>query len=315
MRAIGFGLLVAISASAAQAATFHNISVRAECGSNLDVTSEALSTSALGAGASVGPPANSGANCSAGASAEVRSGTVRVGAFVTNPGDDDSPVAIRGAASAYGQLFYSFRFIPSKLDPDPLTVSINMNATGSAGASSNMLISDNGAFLNSGQIVSAGLRAFGTLSSGRESVSFEERIGVRVNPGQSDSDALGGNFTTAAISVVPGALVSFTFGLDGGTSGFLFGAEAKGEASAMRSLSFATDRPVFNIPDGYAIEFDEPTLVNNRYFGPDGPPSDPVDPVDPIDPLTPVPLPAAGWALLTALMGLVALKRRRSGLV
>lgn len=295
-----------LAAGNASAATLHSISTRASCGTNTDSTTEVLQTTALTAGASVGPPANSEANCSAGANAFVGAGTIRTSASVINPGSDDSPVLIRGSAGASGSLRYSFRFIATKLDPDPLTVSVNMNATGTAFASSNKLISDSGAFLNSGQTISSLIRAFGTLSSGGQSTSFEETASVRANPGQTLSESLPGSFTTGTISVQPGALVSFSFGLDTGTGGQLFGASATGRVSANRSLSFATDRPVFNVPEGYLIEIDEPRIVNNRYFNPEM-----TLPGDGIDPAPVIPLPAAGWALLSGMLALLTLKRRQ----
>lgn len=302
MRITSMTLAFVLVAGSASATTLHNISARASCGVNTDSTTQVLQTTAVSAGASAGPPANSEANCSAGANAFVGDGTIRTSASVINPGSDDSPVLIRGSAGASGWLSYSFRFIATKADPDPLTVSINMNATGTAFASSNKLISDTGAFLNSGQTISSLIRAFGSLSSGGQSTSFEETASARANPGQTLSESLPGNFTTGTISVLPGALVTFSFGLDTGTGGQLFGAAAAGRVTADRSLSFATDRPVFNIPDGYLIEIDEPRIVDNRYFSPEmSLPSDP----------SPVPLPAAGWALLSGMFALLSFKRRR----
>ena len=316
MRIFTLGLCLGLTAGAAQAATLHNISVRAQCGAIPAVDNAVLQTTPQTKAISAGSPLST-ENCAASANAFVGDGTIRTLARIANSGADDSLKIVRGAAGASGWLSYSFRVNATGFNPNPnpLTLSVNMNATGTAFASSNKLISDTGAFLNSGQIVSSVVRAFGTLSSGGESTSFEETASARANPGEVDSNGLSGAFTTGTISVRPGALVSFSFGLDTSTFGQLFGAKAVGEVRADRSLSFAMGGPVFNVPDGYLIEFEgDSPLVNNRYFGPDGPPDDPVDPVDPvdpIDPLTPVPLPAAGWALLTALMGLVALKRRR----
>lgn len=301
LRTLTLSAALALTAGLASATTLHTISARATCGTNTDITSIITQPNPLSAGASAGPPASSLANCSAGASAFVGLGTIRTSATITNPGRDDGLNSIRGSAGASGSLRYSFRFIPTTPDPVPLSVSVNMNAVGTAFASSEMLISPSGAFLNSGQIVSSVIRAFGTLSSGGQSTSFNETASVRANPGQSKSDSLPRNFTTGTILVRPGALVSFFFGLDTSTVGTLFGAPATGRVQANRSLSFATDRPVFNIPDGYRIETEETRIVNNRYFDPETPlPDAPA----------PVPLPAAGWALLCGIFALFSLKRR-----
>ena len=303
-------LLIALclATGAVNAATVHNISTRASCGTATNSTTQVLQTNSLSAGSSVGPPANSEANCSAGANAFVGAGTIRTRASIANPGDDDSLELIRGSAGASGSLRYTFRILPivSKLDPDPLTVSINMNATGTAFASSNKLISGSGAFLNSGQIVSSLIRAFGTLSSGGESASFEETASVRASPGQTFSESLPGNFTTETITVLPGSIVSFSFGLDTGTAGQLFVAPARGRGTADRSLSFATDRNVFNIPDGYRVEIVEARIVGNRYYNPEM-----TLPGDEIDPPVVVPLPAAGWVLVSGVLALLTLKGRR----
>lgn len=294
------------AAGAASAASVNNMVVRAACGGNLLVDTR-ISSPEIGAlGVTAGPPANSEANCSAGANAFAGAGVARVSASIVNPGDDDSLALIRGEASAFAQLSYDLRVLAPITNPDPFEFSVNMNATGSIGAFSRELFSDTGAFLNSGQTISAGLTASGSLRTQNESASFEERIGVRVNPGEDDQAFLGGAFTTPSIMVRPGEVVAVTFGLSGGTSGQLYGQAASGTVIADRSLSFATDRNVFNLPDGYSVQIDEPRLIGNRYFTPEM-----ALPGDDIDPPAVVPLPAASWALLSGILALLALKRRR----
>ena len=301
-------LALVLAAGAANAASVNNMVVRAACGSNLFVDTR-ISSPEIGAlGVTAGPPANSEANCSAGANAFAGAGVARVTASIVNPGDDDSPVLIRGEASAFAQLSYDLRILAPITNPDPFDFSINMNATGSIGAFSRALFSDTGAFLNSGQIISAGLTASGSLRTQNDRASFEETISVRVNPDENDNASLSGAFTTPSILVRPGEIVTVTFGLSGGTSGQLFGQAASGNVMADRSLSFATDRNVFNLPDGYSVQIDEPRLIGNRYFTPEM-----ELPGDDIDPPAAIPLPAASWALLSGMLALLTLKRRRKG--
>lgn len=306
MRAIILSLPLLIAAGAGNAATYNSAVVRATCGAVPNVETQLLSSESVALGVSAGPPANSEANCSAGANAFAGSGVARVNASIENPGSDDSLALIRGDASAYAEVSYDLIVAAPITETDPFEFSINMDASGSISAFSRRLISDTGAFLNSGQIISAGLVLSGSLRSNRsQNETFEETISLRANPGESESASLSGDFTTPSIMVSPGDLITYTFRLSGGTSGQLYGQSASGDIAADRSLSFATSGPVFNMPDGYTVDIDEARIIDNRYYTPEmALPGETIAP-------SPVPLPAAGWALLSGMLALLALKRRQ----
>ncbi|MEL7129108.1 MAG: hypothetical protein AAFU66_04685 [Pseudomonadota bacterium] len=300
MRALALAFILAWTSIPTHAASLNTSVVRAGCGGNLNVDTRVLHPEIVGLGVSAGPPATSEVNCSAGASAFAGAGVARVQASIDNPGRDDSTALIRGEASAFAQLTYDFIVKALITDPDPFEFSINMSASGSIGAVSNELFSDTGKLLNAGQVISSGLRITGSLRTRSDSDNFEERIAVRVSPGEEDTGVLSGDFTTPSILVTPGDRITFTFGLEGGTSGQLIGQSASGRVSAERSLSFSTRGPVFNVPDGYAVLIDEPRLIGNRYYAPETP-----------LPPAPVPLPASGWVLLSGLITVLVAGRRR----
>ncbi len=283
-------------ASASSAATLHNASVTASCGlGSPDSQSTTLSTTGLSLAASRGT-GPSGA-CAISAIASVNSGTVRVQSLVVNPGSDNVLQQNLGSANASAWVTYQFTLRSGFVGVAPVPVSINLHASGSVTADSKALFSDQGAFLNPGQRTSASLRAFGAISDSALSYTFEERISVAVNAGEdSEFEALSGAITTPKVLLRPGETGSVTFGLASSAGGFLAGLKAVGYANGGNSVSFALEGDVFNVPEGYFIDIDEPWIVDNRYSLADSP--------------TPVPLPASAWLLVGALAGLGTVCRK-----
>lgn len=281
-------------ASSGFAATIHNASATADCGEGgIDSSSETLSPVGLSFGAS-----DSGDACGATAFASVNAGTVRVFSEVANPLLDNPGSVNQASARAGASVTYNFTLRSSFLGVAPVPVSINLHATGSVSAQAKALFSDHGAFLNPGQSTSASLRAFGAIADSANSQTFEEQIAVSVNAGEdSDSASLMGMITTPKVLLRPGETGTITFGMASSAGGFLNGTTAKGVADGSNSVSFALVGDVFNLPEGYSIDIDEPRIVNNRYSLTDSP--------------APVPLPASIWALLVGIASLRAFKRVR----
>ena len=83
--------------------------------------------------------------------------------------------------------------------------------------------------------------------------------------------------TTPSFSVTPGIPFTFQLGIDAGTSvqyvaattalqpSFVFG---DASADFSHTLSFPTDRPVFNLPPGFTVNSAEGDIVNNRFVVP-----------------------------------------------
>ncbi|WP_299960863.1 VPLPA-CTERM sorting domain-containing protein [uncultured Roseobacter sp.] len=287
----GFAVVLA---STGGAATFHNASVVANCGEGgISSRSETLSRSGLSFGVGDSAPV-----CAATAVASANSGTVRVLSEVANPALDNVLDVNQASARASASVRYSFTLRSDFIGVAPVPVSINLHATGMVTAENRPLFSDQGAFLNAGQRASASLRAFGAIADSSISQTFEEVISVSVNAGEeTDSKSLEGSITTPKVLLRPGETGSITFGLASSAGGFFTGTTAKGVADASNSLSFALQGDVFNLPDGYFIDIDEPRIVNNRYTALT---------------LAPVPLPASAWLLAGALAGLRLVKRRFS---
>ncbi|THH37443.1 hypothetical protein E4Z66_11105 [Aliishimia ponticola] len=282
-------------ASAGAAATLHNVSVVASCGVEPpDSETVTLSTTgiSLNANAGTGP---AGA-CGASAIASANAGTVRAQALVANPGFDNVQQQNNGRATASASVTYQFTLRSDFIGVAPVPISINLHATGSVSATSTALFNDQGSLLNGGQRTSASLRAFGAISDGALSYTFEERISVSANVGDSEFDSLSGSITTPKVLLRPGETGSISFGLASSASGLLAGLEAVGFANGGNSVSFALEGDVFNLPDGYFIDIDEPRIANNRYSRADTP--------------SPVPLPASAWFLAIGLVGLRTLRKR-----
>jgi hypothetical protein len=235
--------------------------------------------------------------CGAMSSTQSGGGTTRISASIQNVGGAGDLNLTAGKAQASAWISYSFFLATTSQASGPVPFSVNLHAQGSASAKSEKFITDQGQFLNSGQVISSSLRAFGSLSGNGQAKTFEERASVRAHPGEEFFEALSGNFTTPTIMVEAGDLISISFGLDGSTGGQLFGAAASGNVSAINSLSFATEGDVFNLADGYSVVIDEARIVNNRYTPPPAL-------------ISTVPLPAAVWGLAFGLAGLASLRRK-----
>lgn len=306
MRTLILSVPLLIAAGASNAATYNSAVVRATCGVVPNVETHILSSEIGALSVSASAPVGSDANCAADATAFAGAGVARVFATVENTGSNaEDPGLIDSDASAFAAVAYDLVVSAPGGERDPFDFSINMDASGSISAFSRKLISDTEAFLNPAQTISALLTISGSLGSGGQSETFEETINVRVNPGDAGSSSLSGAFTTPSITVRPGDLISYVFRLSGGTGGNLQGAAASGVVDADQSLSFTTSGSVFNMPDGYTVDIDEPRIIDNRYYTPEmALPGETVAP-------SPVPLPAAGWALLSGVLALLTLKRRQ----
>lgn len=103
-----------------------------------------------------------------------------------------------------------------------------------------------------------------------------------------------------ALTIDPSRDFSLSMSLFGDARTSNFG-RAFGEANyeSFNSLSFVTDGPAFDLPEGYTIFSSQLNIFDNRWIDPR------IQPVD----VAPVPLPAGGWMMLSAL-GLLAAGRK-----
>lgn len=236
--------------------------------------------------------------CTGSASAIATGGRVGVAAFVSGSTFSASP--FDASSSAFAELRYTARLkAPIQQAGVAVPVSLNLSLTGDLGGTvARVFDPDTGAELGPSRQTSASLIWKGAISHDGISQTFGDRQ-TRINTPSDEVFSLLPvelPITTPSVLVKPGETFGFSFSLEAKAGGFLQYTANSASAAALNSLTFAQTGPVFNLPDGYFVEIDEATIQNNRYV-----------------PITPavVPLPAGGFALLLALGGLAALRRRQ----
>lgn len=105
------------------------------------------------------------------------------------------------------------------------------------------------------------------------------------------------NIKTPTLMLDPNVDIRVRFTVFGSVSGTGIYA---GAANSLNTFSFDPDDVAFNLPDGFIINSAEGNIVNNRFIDPRGTP-----------PPSTVPLPANGLLTLTAMAGLMLVRRRQ----
>lgn len=294
MRVFCCFIVLSLIGAPAHAATlnsaFQTVSVSARCGGTQRSDTDVLSANATSRTASASGVEEGRTPCTASAFASAGGGVLRTSASIENTGGDEDTTLQSGGASAGASLVYQLQIASTSNAPSNELVpfSINLSASGAVSATSQILLDpETEQFLNPGQVISSSLRLGYSLGriQGGGTESSEEIISARVNPGESQNISLqGDDLKTGTIMVRDGDSVSFSFFLNSSASGQLDGKGGFSRSSATRSFSFATDRPVFDLPEGFTVLINEPRIVNNRYTPP---------------PLEVIPVPGAIWLFLT----------------
>ena len=239
----------------------------------------------------------SGPACSASSRARASKGSIGIRANID--GGNLFEDQIEASASASARLSFNVAILkPNGYSGGDIPFSFNLDLTGDYSGNISSAQTLDGVVIPTGRSVSAGVRIItdGASQSVGETGYDLNTYDIAVD--SSFGAPLTASYSSAVRMVDPDKNVSFSFGLDGGTSAFLALSQMKGNVSAFNSLTFSRTGAVFNLPDGFSIDIPEANVFGNRYFGEDFDPNA----------VSPVPLPASIWGLVLSLWGIGALR-------
>ncbi len=212
----------------------------------------------------------SGTNCQASVSAEAGGGVVAVEATYTkNDGD-----SVRGRVLAFGSSSYDIVLIPpASYTGGLIPFSFAADLSGSVSAFSESLTRSSGRFgvaSIEAQIGFTGRTSNFNVFTRTDSASVSvTAIADQNTPVDVANDSLPGALQTDVALIDPTRLLTIGMSMTATAGAAGFGDfNALGIADASQSLTFRSEGPVFDLPDGWSVDVPEANIFDNVWFDP-----------------------------------------------